>query len=203
MPPFRYTQEHLEFLSRHRALPRAELTAAFNAQFGLQKKQAVIAEICVKAGYLTGRTGCFKKGLTPHNKSMKGGYMKANRTSFKKGDAPHNRLPVGSERVDSKDRYLWLKIAEPDVWRPRHILAWEQQHGPVPDGYLVRFNDSNPLNSDPGNLSLVSRAEHLHLNARLRYSAAPAELKPSLRLLAKLEVRIAGRQRQTDREARP
>ena len=51
------------------------------------------------------------------------------------------------------------------------------------------FKDGDLLNIEPENLMLVSRAELLVLNQN-GYKDAPAELKPSILALAKLEVKI-------------
>jgi hypothetical protein len=44
-------------------------------------------------------------------------------------------------------------------WRYLHHHVWEQFHGPVPAGHLVRFRDNDPMHVEIQNLYLVSAAE--------------------------------------------
>lgn len=76
----------------------------------------------------------------------------------------------------------------------KHVHVWEQTHGPVPDGMVVVFRDGDKLNINPQNLMIVSRAELLRLNKR-GYKNAPADLKPSILALAKLEVKTFSKQK--------
>lgn len=41
-----------------------------------------------------------------------------------------------------------------------HVWAWEQVHGPVPDGYDLHHVDLNRLNNDLDNLQMLTRADH-------------------------------------------
>jgi hypothetical protein len=66
----------------------------------------------------------------------------------------------------------------------------EQLHGPIPPGFCVAIRDGDPLNCDPDNLMLISRPELLLLNKR-KYMKTPAELKPSVLALSKLELKIS------------
>jgi len=53
---------------------------------------------------------------------------------------------------------------------------------------VVAFKDADKLNCEPENLMLISRAELLTLN-RHGYREMPAELKPSVLALSKLQVK--------------
>lgn len=71
-------------------------------------------------------------------------------------------VPVGSERVSKG--YVVVKVAPSpsvpttkDNWRPKHIVAWEREHGPVPPGMCVFFADHDRGNFDPSNLVAVPR----------------------------------------------
>jgi hypothetical protein len=69
-------------------------------------------------------------------------------------------LPVGTERV--RKGYIEIKVAEPNVWRPRGHLAWERAHRrPLPSGWVIRRQDGDMANDDPSNLDAISRAENL------------------------------------------
>lgn len=87
-----------------------------------------------------------------------------NRTTFALGQRAPNRKPLGAESIRTHKGdtpRVWVKVAEPNVWRPRAVVAWEQNHGPVPVGRIVHHKDRDTTNDHPTNLELVSRAEHL------------------------------------------
>lgn len=111
----------------------------------------------------------FKKGQAAWNKGKAQKYWMspdgAKRSSkgwFPAGkardDNPNSRKnkPLGSERVYS-DGYVWI-ITEHGR-RQKHRWLWEQAHGPIPHGYMVKFKDGNPLNCTINNLYLASRAD--------------------------------------------
>lgn len=112
----------------------------------------------------TGFNGQFKKGSIPVNKGTKG-LTGANKTSFKKGDRPVNYRPVGSERVNIYG-YIEMKVEDPNKWRLKHVVVWEQHNGPVPKGYNIIFGDGNKQNLNIDNLILASKRELLILNRR-------------------------------------
>lgn len=188
-----WTQEQAEFMQEgYKKLSVPDLTDALNAQFLLNKSRSQVEAFLNNRRILSGRTGCFPKGHIPANKGTKG-LSRANVTSFKKGNVPPNRKPLGSERVDTKDGYTHIKVAERDTYtgfptryRPKHVVIWERLHGPVPRGKAVMFRDGDRSNIDEDNLILVSRAELARLN-QSRYKDAPAELKPTILALAKLK----------------
>lgn len=112
----------------------------------------------------TGFTGQFNKGHVPDNKGMKGICAKGcEKTWFKKGQKPINHKPVGSERVNV-DGYVEVKIKEPNKWRLKHQVVWEEHNGLIPQGHAVIFGDGNLGNLDINNLILVSRQQLLILN---------------------------------------
>lgn len=93
----------------------------------------------------------FKAGMTPWNKGVKGSsgtHPNTRATQFKKGEmsgaAQHNYVPIGSLRV-SKDGYLERKMTDdPSIYPARrwvavHRLVWQEAHGPIPKGRIVRF----------------------------------------------------------------
>jgi len=61
--------------------------------------------------------------------------------------------PVGTEKIRS-NKYIYVKVAEPDVWRAKHHLIWEEAHGPIPEGDRIYFIDGNIRNCDLSNLAL-------------------------------------------------
>lgn len=86
--------------------------------------------------------------------------------TFQAGQAAHNRVPVGTVTIRHRRKKddgprAWVKVAEPNRWRPRAVVVWETTNGPVPKGMIVHHEDRDTLNDDPSNLSLISRAGHL------------------------------------------
>ena len=110
----------------------------------------------------TGMNGRFHGGRIPWNKGVHTGHTSPD-TEFKTGHMPHNHKPVGTEIIDSYG-YIKVKVAEPKTWRFKHHLVWERHYGQIPKGYIVTFRDGNRLNTDIGNLALISRAVHVRMN---------------------------------------
>jgi len=193
-----YTDEQVRFIrDNYKVFDAVELTARFNKKFGTDKKQTQIKAVITNRGFTSGRTGRFEKGHKTWNAGTKG-LTGANKTSFRKGSVPPNRKPIGTERIDTKDGYIWIKVAEQDPYtgfptryKLKHRHIWEQANGPIPKGMVIAFRDGDKLNFDPGNLMLISRAENAQLN-RHRYKDAPDGLKPSILALTKLEVKMFG-----------
>ncbi len=79
--------------------------------------------------------------------------------------------PVGSER-DTGKGYVLVKVAErakvamsKDNWRPKHIVVWERENGPLPEGMDVMFADRDHSDYDPGNLVAVPHRLMARLNS--------------------------------------
>lgn len=111
---------------------------------------------------------CFKPGHATWNKGVKGRHH-CRRTEFKKGLIPKNLMPVGTEMVRVRktrdDTRVWVKVAEPRVWRLRARVVWEKHNGPVPKGKLIHHEDRDKLNDDISNLRLMTRREHAREHA--------------------------------------
>jgi hypothetical protein len=158
-----YSQEEHDFLfQNYPNRGNQELTDLFNAHFGLNLTRTQIKAFKHNRGWDSGLTGHYEKGSIPANKGTKG-LTSANRTSFKKGNRPVNYRPVGSERL-SKDGYLEVKIADPNKWRLKHLVIWEEANGPLPKGHCVIFLDSNKQNLALENLRLITRNQLARLN---------------------------------------
>lgn len=127
----------------------------------------------------------FQKGQKPWNKDVKG-YMGANVTSFKKGIKPHNTRQVGDTRIDGKDMFLLVKVADKQ-WIRKEILIWESVHGKVPKGHVIRVKNPTLNKYDINNLMLITHAENMLLNSIHRH---PKELQQTIRALKKLNKAI-------------
>jgi hypothetical protein len=170
----KYSIEHIEWIKNK--IPGChfkELTNMFNTQFGMNLKVSTMISLADRHGLHNGidsrfnkgwEPTQFKKGHIPFNKGKKGtgGWEP---TQFKKGNMPVNHREVGSERINV-DGYIEIKVAEPNKWRLKHNVIWEEHNGPVPKGHAVIFGDGNTLNCDPNNLILVSRQQLLTLNRK-------------------------------------
>lgn len=147
----------------------------------------------------SGLTGRFEKGHEPWSKGKKGLHV-SKTTEFKKGHTPVNHREVGAERICSKDGYVLIKVAEPNVWRQKHRVVWEQANGKkIPKGHVVIFLDGDKLNLDPDNLMCISQAEHRFLNVdKLRTHSK--ELTKAGVKIAKLKVAVAERSKKKRNE---
>lgn len=196
-----YSTEELAFCEARQILPRRELHSQFVERFGRSDVSLEnFKAMCTRKGWRTGRTGCFPKGNEPFNKGRPHPARgNAAQTQFKKGALPHNTRGPGHERIDSKDGYVILIVAERNPWsgaatRPvhKHRWLWEQKHGPLPKGMALKCLDGDKTNTDPSNWEAVPRAVLARLNGgrhkkRIAFDAAPAALKPTLMAVAKLE----------------
>lgn len=143
-----------------------EMAERLNEKFGTNYTQRQINSYYKNHKLQSGVPGRFPKGITPWNKGKKtGSYPGMVATQFKLGNVPKNYMPVGSERVNS-DGYRDVKIADPNVWKAKHILLWEAVHGAVPDGSCLLFGDGDKTNVTLENLLLVSRKQLARMNQR-------------------------------------
>ncbi|MCE5221875.1 MAG: HNH endonuclease [Clostridium sp.] len=132
----------------------------FNLEFNLNQIKGAIARYKLN----TGLTGHFPKGHKPFNKGIKGlCFNGCEKTQFKKGNIPQNYRPIGSERINV-DGYLEIKVADPNKWRLKQQVVWEEVNGEIPKGKVVIFGDGNKNNFNIDNLILVSRKQLLTLN---------------------------------------
>ena len=142
-----------------------ELTVMVNREFGTEYTVNQIRWFKKNHHLSSGLKTCFKKGGTPHNKGKKGiRYAGCEKTWFKQGRMPHNHKPVGTERIDSKDGYIMVKVAEPKHWKFKHRIVWEENNGPIPAGHAIIFLDGNKLNCSIENLRMVNRGTLVRLN---------------------------------------
>lgn len=203
-----YSAAEIAWLRANCSMCLAAWHAAFQAAFGREDiSEAQLLSLRKNRRWLTGRTGRFEKGQVSHNKGKRcapgtgGRHPNAARTQFKAGQVPHTYRGPGHERVDSKDGYVVVIVAETNPWtgaatRPmhKHRLLWEERHGPLPAGHVLKCLDGDKANTDPSNWEAVPRGVLTRLNGgrhkkHLAYDAAPAELKPAVLAVAKLDHR--------------
>lgn len=178
-----------------------ELTDMLNERFGTDYPERKVK--CYKGNHRlsSGLTGRFEKGNKSFTKGLKvEDFMKpedAERfraNQFKRGHCPGNHRPVGSEGWRA-DGYLWVKVAEPKKWRPKHVVLWERATGrKKPEDSRIIFLDGDVTNFDPDNLECVSGREHVVLNnIGLRF--ADKELTKTGINIVKLKNKIADKEK--------
>lgn len=202
--PITYSSAEMKWLKTNRTMSIRDYHAAFVDAFGRTDVTAPnLHALRKRKSWRTGRTGYFEKGFEPHNKGKTclpgtgGRHPNARATQFKKGNLPHNTKYVGHERV-SKEGYVEISIEETNPrtgFERRYVLKhrwlWEQRHGAIPAGMALKCK-GDKLNTDPSNWELVPRALLPRLNGRFgrNYDGAPAEIKPTIMAVAKLEHRL-------------
>lgn len=173
-----------------------ELTDMINERYNLNLKISQIRTMKKNHKIRSGRNTKFKKGCASWNKGKKIPMDRITeafkKTQFKSGNLPHNTLPVGSERL-TKDGYIEVKIAMPNVWKGKQIIIWEEHNGPVPDGYVIVFADQNKLNLSIDNLICISRSELVRMNKQGLFSTNPEVTNTGV-LIARI-MDTAGRRR--------
>lgn len=190
------------WLKRRQTMPRREFWAAYVEKFGRDISLEAFKALGDRLGLRTGRTGRIEKGHVPANKGKKMPFnANSARTRFKKGHVPRNTKHLGHERTD-KDGYVMLSVAEtnPHTGYARryvfkHRWLWEQKHGPVPKGHVLKCLDGNKGNTAPSNWELISRAVLALRNKRFGGTQLPPELEPTAIAIAKLDVRLAEKRR--------
>lgn len=164
-----------------------EIVELMNAKFEYEFNIGQIKGDIARHKLNTGFTGHFPKGNIPFNKGTKG-LMKANKTSYKKGNIPQTYKPVGTERI-TEDGYTEIKVKDPNVWKLKHRIIYEEHYGEIPKGYVVMFLDRDKSNFDINNLILISRKQLRILNQNYLIKDDP-ELTKSGIILADLLIKI-------------
>ncbi|OCY53704.1 HNH endonuclease signature motif containing protein [Acinetobacter pittii] len=185
--PILYTAEQLDYVKSNCTLERKELTKRFNEKFNTNISIDNISGLCKRNKWKTGRTGCFEKGSVPPNKGTKG-LTGANRTSFKKGQSPWNKEPIGYERIDKKDGYIHIKIAEPNIFALKHRHIWEKHFGPVPDKHVIAFKNQDKSDCRIENLILMKKSEMLRYSQSFHKLANPITNETCL-IMAKVKTK--------------
>lgn len=195
-----YLPQELAWIEARKKMPRDEMHALFCAYWDRDDVSLkALNGLCKRKGWLTGRTGCFSKGSTPHNKGKAmPDHVKAKvmATTFKPGNEPHNTRFLGHERL-SKEGYVEVSVAEVNPhtgYGRRYVLKhrhqWEQINGPVPDDHVLKCLDGDKANTDPSNWEAIPRALLPRLaggRVGIHYDSAPSELKPAILAVAKLD----------------
>ena len=164
-----FIREHLEGTGYQ------SMADLLNARFGTSFTKDQMKNYYSRNKLDSGLTGRFEKGSIPANKGKTWdefmspeSQAASRRTTFKPGHLPHNGgTPVGTIRLRHGHRnrpgshpYYWQKVAEPNVWRMKHAIEWEEHNGPVPEGRMVTFANGDTLDWRIDNLILETKAQH-------------------------------------------
>lgn len=164
----KWTEEHKQFLKDHASgISKAELTRLFNEHFNDELTVEIVAGACKRFKCRSGLDTRFKKGQIPPNKGKHiSEELRAilREKGFQKGHIPPNLREQWSERI-TKDGYVEIKTeAHQKKWKLKHRWIWEQNNGPIPPGYVIRFKDGNKLNCNIDNLYMVTMNENRTIN---------------------------------------
>ena len=186
MAPKLFTAEQEAFIrAYYKGRTTQDLVDMVNDIFGLEITFNQMRAYKQNRHLVSGVDTRFKKDQVPWIKGKKFPGC-ANAGTFKRGRIPASTLPLGAEILRG-DGYVWVKLAEPNVWRQKHIHIWEEANGLLPEGHLLKFLDGDRQNVTLDNLALVNRAENLAIN-RLGLTSDDPELTKTGINVAKLYV---------------
>lgn len=201
-----FSKAEVKWLQDNCTLPPADYVREFCRVFSRDDVTAAQIKTLRKAqGWKTGRTGHFVLGASPWSKGKKLPFNAGSaRTQFKKGCrrsgvAAEIYRPIGYEMI--RDGYLVRKIHDgrpmQSRWRAVHLLNWEKLHGPIGEGMALKCKGARS-DTDPSNWEMVPRSMLPRLNNKWgrNYDQAPAELKPTIMAVAKLENSVSERRKQ-------
>jgi hypothetical protein len=152
-----YSEQELAWIKKNSKRVRRRTHAEFCHIF--ERTEVSLSNfnsLCKRMGWMTGRTGHYKKGSTPANKGKTMPYNENSaRTRFKKGQTPHNTKYLGHERT-TNDGYVEISIDETNPhtgFERRYVLKhkylWEKKNGPIPEGMCLKSLDGNPTPIPP------------------------------------------------------
>lgn len=184
----KYTKQEDEFFREY--VPGhsvKEITEEFNRRFDWEITEGRVKAYMKNHNLKNGRDCRFTKGQESWNKGKKGVVFPGSEKGwFKAGNIPLNHRPVGSERIDT-DGYVMVKVAEPNKWKLKHRLVYEQYYGEIPCGVAIIFLDGNKLNLDINNLKAIKRSTLAVLNNHIKLTDN-AEMNEIKSNLAELQV---------------
>lgn len=177
----------------------SEATELLNAKYGTSYTNAQIRGWKKNHKTPSGYSTRFRPG----EKSWITGKRFPGRTNdgcFLPGHRSANAVPIGTDR--KSDGYTWVKIQDGHKnrnWKLKQRLVWEENHGPIPDGYNVIFIDGNRDNFDIENLELVSQQELYYAGVR-RGLTDDQELNRSIIAAARLDAAIYNAEKKVKEE---
>lgn len=84
-------------------------------------------------------------------------------------------------------------------WEFLHRAVWEEHNGPIPEGMIVSFRDSNKENCDISNLMLITKSENAQLSRWGLRSEDPDITDTSLNLIRLKNTTKAARKKRKEK----
>lgn len=201
-PYYKLPKEHREFiLENYKGTGYREMIEKLRNKFGAEYTFNQIKGFYGRNHLDSGLTGYkFTKETCPHPPKGTHFYPPS---EFKKGHRPVNWKPVGSERTNT-DGSRMIKVAEPNVWRLKARVVWEEANGPIPPNHVIVHLDGNAENCELGNLEILSRSALVRANQKHLLHSDP-DLTATGIALAKLRAKAfeVKKQRKQKRKGEP
>lgn len=194
----KFSDKEKQWVKRNVKLENAELHRRWVKWSGRDEiSVAQLVSLRHRNGWKCGRPQRYVKGHVPANKGKKAKHTeKSIAAFFKPGHVPANRKGPGYESISS-DGYRQMIVDEPNPHTgancrtvQKHRWLWIKKNGPVPEGHKLKCVDGDKLNCDPSNWIALPTGVIARMNGsygRRNYNSAPAELKPTILLVSKLE----------------
>lgn len=210
----RYPQGMYEFIRDNSwNVSSKDMAEMVNQKFGTNFTATGMKQFRQRNKIKSGLTGWYQRGHEPGNKGKKWeDYIPPERleevrkaaapTQFKKGQKPPNELPIGAIVINSYGYKLRKKQMTGTLWERwefLHRAVWEEHNGPIPEGMVVSFRDSNKLNCDISNLMLITKGENAAMS-RKHYRSENPELTDAGLAITRLSI-TAEKLRKKRREA--
>lgn len=170
-----YPQGMYEFIRDNSwGVSSKEMAEMVNEKFGTDFSPTQMKSFRQRHGIKSGVTGWYQKGHAPGNKGKKlEEYVtdpervadikkRMAPTQFKKGQKAINEYPLGTIVITSDGYKIRKRSMTGELWERwefLHRAVWEEHNGPVPEGMMISFLDSNRLNCDIDNLMLITKGE--------------------------------------------
>lgn len=200
--PHKYTEEELQFFRDYaQEHIYTEIQEEFIKKFGWNINKNQIHATLKKLNLKTGCSGFVRYNATRNKgkKLSKETYKKCEKTMFKKGRIASNRKPIGSER--NSQGYTLVKVANPDVWRGKHRVMYEQYHNiKLNKEDIIIFIDNNVTNFNKDNLVLVNRSILSDINKRLNFNTDDVEIRKAVIALAKARYELKMKKQELRKE---
>lgn len=152
IPRVKWTKELENFLkANYNDYTYKEVSEMLNEKFNIKTTPNSIEHKVSRLG--------LRKSKDAMRKSFK--KKRLSRFHFKKGQVPAIKKPIGYE-TERLCGYIWIKVAEPDVFEQKHRYVYRKHYGNIPEGANIVFLNGNRRDFRIENLVAMSNAELAH-----------------------------------------
>lgn len=169
--PFKWEKEHIDFLRENvKGTSVPDLTKMFNEKFNTNVSEEAISNQKYKYQLKSGYSG----------------------THFVKGYKSFKKKPVGTlTKWDGGHGDIYIKVADPNTWRPYKRVLYEQYHNVKLDRQdCIVFLDGDKENFDINNLKRISHSENSYM-ARNGGANYTKEINQAYICMAKIKNKIS------------